>query len=191
MTRTQMFNTRTVKQTVNAGNDGQDSTDRVAVVIVGAGPTGALLAIELARRGVEVRVLDKQHSRPRESRALGLHALTLEVFHRLGLRRGVPRAGPSTHRNEARVMSYTDPDSLQRLWLRVALSDVETTPLVVRAEYVDFIDGHCQPPVRRRELRVARRSASGAGARGMVPQVRDAERVVHARGPRIGGSWDG
>ncbi len=55
------------------------------VVIVGAGPTGVMLAIELARRGVEVRVLDKQPSRSRESRAIGIHARTLEVFHTLGI----------------------------------------------------------------------------------------------------------
>jgi 2-polyprenyl-6-methoxyphenol hydroxylase-like FAD-dependent oxidoreductase len=57
----------------------------VPVVIVGAGPTGVMLAIELARRGVEVRVLDKQPSRPQETRAIGIHARTLEVFDQLGL----------------------------------------------------------------------------------------------------------
>lgn len=51
------------------------------VVIVGAGPTGVMLAIELARREVAVRVLDKQASRPQETRAIGIHARTLEVFH--------------------------------------------------------------------------------------------------------------
>ena len=55
------------------------------VVIVGAGPTAVMLAIELARRGVEVRVLDKQPSPPQESRAIGIHARTLEIFHQLGL----------------------------------------------------------------------------------------------------------
>ncbi|MBV9798566.1 MAG: FAD-dependent oxidoreductase [Solirubrobacterales bacterium] len=35
----------------------------VPVVIVGAGPTGVMLAIELARRGVEVRVFEKQTER--------------------------------------------------------------------------------------------------------------------------------
>ena len=59
--------------------------NRVPVVIVGAGPTGVMLAIELARRGVEVRVLDKERSRPRETRAIGIHARTLEIFHQLGL----------------------------------------------------------------------------------------------------------
>jgi 2-polyprenyl-6-methoxyphenol hydroxylase-like FAD-dependent oxidoreductase len=55
------------------------------VAIVGAGPTGVMLAIELARRGVGVRVLDKQLSRPTETRALGIHARTLEVMHQLGI----------------------------------------------------------------------------------------------------------
>jgi 2-polyprenyl-6-methoxyphenol hydroxylase-like FAD-dependent oxidoreductase len=56
-----------------------------AVVIVGAGPTGVMLAIELARRGVEVSVLDKQPERPQESRAIGIHARTLEIFHQIGI----------------------------------------------------------------------------------------------------------
>jgi 2-polyprenyl-6-methoxyphenol hydroxylase-like FAD-dependent oxidoreductase len=54
------------------------------VVIVGAGPTGVMLAIELARRGVEVSILDKQPERSRESRAIAIHARTLELFHQLG-----------------------------------------------------------------------------------------------------------
>lgn len=57
----------------------------VPVVIVGAGPTGVMLAIELARRGVEVRVLDRQPARPQQTRAIGIHARTLEVFHQLGM----------------------------------------------------------------------------------------------------------
>ena len=57
----------------------------VPVVIVGAGPTGVTLAIELARRGIEVRVLDKQSARSPETRAIGIHARTLEIFHQLGL----------------------------------------------------------------------------------------------------------
>jgi NADPH-dependent dioxygenase len=59
--------------------------DRTPVVIVGAGPTGVMLAIELARRGVEVRVLDKLPCRPQESRALAIHARTLEMFDQLGM----------------------------------------------------------------------------------------------------------
>ena len=63
---------------VSGQNDGR-------VVIIGAGPTGAMLAIELARLGVEVRILDKQPARSQETRAIGIHARTLEVFLQLGL----------------------------------------------------------------------------------------------------------
>jgi 2-polyprenyl-6-methoxyphenol hydroxylase-like FAD-dependent oxidoreductase len=57
----------------------------VPVAVVGAGPTGVMLAIELARRGVEVRIFDKQAAPPRETRAIGIHARTLELFHQLGI----------------------------------------------------------------------------------------------------------
>jgi 2-polyprenyl-6-methoxyphenol hydroxylase-like FAD-dependent oxidoreductase len=57
----------------------------VPVVIIGAGPTGVMLAIELARRGIEVRVVDKQSARSPETRAIGIHARTLEVFHQVGI----------------------------------------------------------------------------------------------------------
>lgn len=55
------------------------------VVIVGAGPTGALLGIELARRGAEVRIIEKASAPPTESRAGGVHSRTLELFARLGI----------------------------------------------------------------------------------------------------------
>jgi 2-polyprenyl-6-methoxyphenol hydroxylase-like FAD-dependent oxidoreductase len=57
----------------------------VPVVIVGAGPTGVMLAIELARRGVQVRILDKEPARSQETRAIALHARTLELFHQIGV----------------------------------------------------------------------------------------------------------
>jgi 2-polyprenyl-6-methoxyphenol hydroxylase-like FAD-dependent oxidoreductase len=61
------------------------SQSDVPVAIVGAGPTGVMLAIELARRGVGVRIFDKQPCRSEETRAIGIHARTLEVFHQLGI----------------------------------------------------------------------------------------------------------
>jgi 2-polyprenyl-6-methoxyphenol hydroxylase-like FAD-dependent oxidoreductase len=53
------------------------------VLIVGAGPVGLTTAIELARRGVAVRVIDKVGQRPLpESRATGHHARTFEHWER-------------------------------------------------------------------------------------------------------------
>lgn len=55
------------------------------VLIVGAGPTGLNLALRLARHGVPFRIID-QHDRPaQESRALAVHARTLEFYRQLGL----------------------------------------------------------------------------------------------------------
>ena len=51
------------------------------VLIIGAGATGLSLAIELARHGVESRIVDKGLPRPKyESRAIGTHAETMRIF---------------------------------------------------------------------------------------------------------------
>jgi 2-polyprenyl-6-methoxyphenol hydroxylase-like FAD-dependent oxidoreductase len=55
------------------------------VLIVGAGPTGLMLANQLARRGVRVMVIDRNAGPSRETRALGVHARSLEIYQRLGL----------------------------------------------------------------------------------------------------------
>ncbi|MGC4850829.1 FAD-dependent oxidoreductase [Micromonospora sp. DT15] len=56
------------------------STD---VLVVGAGPTGLATALTLARRGVEVTVLDRLAAPPTTSRAAVVHAYTLEVLDRI------------------------------------------------------------------------------------------------------------
>ena len=63
------------------------STSRLAIpiLIVGAGPTGLTLAIELARRGVPLRLIDRDPQRPRTSRAIGTQLRTVEVFRLMGI----------------------------------------------------------------------------------------------------------
>ncbi|MFC4013259.1 FAD-dependent monooxygenase [Nonomuraea purpurea] len=55
------------------------------VLIVGAGPTGLTLAVELARRGVDLRIVDKFPQPPTGVRGKGLQPRTLEVFDDLGV----------------------------------------------------------------------------------------------------------
>jgi len=57
----------------------------IDVLIVGAGPTGAALAIDLVRRGLNIRVIDRQPTSFPGSRAKGLQPRTLEVFEDLGV----------------------------------------------------------------------------------------------------------
>ncbi|MEV6825980.1 FAD-dependent oxidoreductase [Amycolatopsis sp. NPDC051102] len=55
------------------------------VLIAGAGPTGTTLAIDLLRRGLAVRIVDKAPHAFEGSRAKGLQPRTLEVFDDLGV----------------------------------------------------------------------------------------------------------
>lgn len=55
------------------------------VLVVGAGPTGLVLALELARRGVSVRVADRADGSAVVGRAVGIQARTLEIFEDLGI----------------------------------------------------------------------------------------------------------
>src|SRR5262250_3080101 len=55
------------------------------VLIVGAGPTGLMLANQLARRGARAQIVDRHAGPARETRALGVQARTLEIYERLGI----------------------------------------------------------------------------------------------------------
>jgi 2-polyprenyl-6-methoxyphenol hydroxylase-like FAD-dependent oxidoreductase len=50
------------------------------VIIVGAGPTGLALAGELAQAGVPTRILERRAARTRDSRAICLHARSMEML---------------------------------------------------------------------------------------------------------------
>jgi 2-polyprenyl-6-methoxyphenol hydroxylase-like FAD-dependent oxidoreductase len=57
---------------------------RADVLVVGAGPVGLVLACELARRGTSMRLIDKLPAPTDESRAIVVHARSLEMMERIG-----------------------------------------------------------------------------------------------------------
>ncbi|ATE53594.1 MULTISPECIES: rifampin monooxygenase [Actinosynnema] len=57
----------------------------IDVIIVGAGPTGVVLAAELRLHGVETLVLDREPEPPAHVRALGLHVRSIELLDQRGL----------------------------------------------------------------------------------------------------------
>src|SRR5262245_6782710 len=63
------------------------------VLIVGAGPTGLVLALWLRHLGVQVRIVDKTAEPGTTSRALAVQARTLEFYRQIGLADAVIACG--------------------------------------------------------------------------------------------------
>ncbi len=63
------------------------------VLIVGAGPTGLVLALWLTKLGVSVRIVDKTKGPGTTSRALAVQARTLEFYRSIGIADAVVKAG--------------------------------------------------------------------------------------------------
>jgi 2-polyprenyl-6-methoxyphenol hydroxylase-like FAD-dependent oxidoreductase len=57
----------------------------IPVLIIGAGPVGLTMAVDLARRGVGVRIVDRLPAPTTESRAIIVHARSLDQLEALGV----------------------------------------------------------------------------------------------------------
>ena len=86
-----------------------DDAPEADVLVVGAGPVGLVLACELARRDVAVRIIDVLPAPRAESRAILVHARTLEMLDRLAVADTVVASGVrmngATMRDGARVLT--------------------------------------------------------------------------------------
>ena len=80
------------------------SPDDPAVLVVGAGPVGLVLACELTRHGVPIRVVDKLAQPTAESRAILVHARSLEMMERIGVVDELIASGIKT----TRTMAHSD-----------------------------------------------------------------------------------
>ncbi len=82
--------------------------DAAGVLIVGAGPIGLTTALELRRRGVACRVVDKLTEAPQYAKAVGVQPRTLELWEAAGvlpavLDAALPMRGQYVYRNGDRV----------------------------------------------------------------------------------------
>ena len=69
------------------------ATGRDGVLIVGAGPTGLVLALWLARLGIRARIIDRTSGPGTTSRAVAVQARTLELYRQVGLADAVVARG--------------------------------------------------------------------------------------------------
>ncbi len=78
-----------------------------SVLVVGAGPVGLVLACELARRSVPIRVIDKLPTATDESRAILIHARSLEMLERIGVVEEIVASGVKTTAMEMHAAGHT------------------------------------------------------------------------------------
>lgn len=65
----------------------------IDVLVIGAGPTGLTAAAEAARHGLSVRIIERRATRATYSKALVIHARTLEILEVLGCAQPILDAG--------------------------------------------------------------------------------------------------
>ncbi|KAH6626769.1 FAD binding domain-containing protein [Chaetomium sp. MPI-SDFR-AT-0129] len=114
-------------------------THNCDVLIVGAGPVGGALALELALHGVSFRIIDKEPVRNDKSRALVIQPRTLELLNRHGAADTIVQRGRILHGGCVYVN--------KKLATEMVLDDLGTTdteftlPLnVSQAETEKFLD---------------------------------------------------
>jgi len=85
----------------------------VSVLICGAGTAGLTLAIDLARRGVSFRLIDKLEEPFRGSRGKGIQPRTQEVFEDLGILDRIVAAAIRCSANIQRMAVFATPRLLK------------------------------------------------------------------------------
>lgn len=66
---------------------------KTEVLIIGAGPAGLMMACQLALRNISFRIVDKTGDHTTQSRALVIHARSIEIFQQMGIAEEVLQEG--------------------------------------------------------------------------------------------------
>ncbi|MDN5795308.1 MAG: FAD-dependent monooxygenase [Intrasporangium sp.] len=90
------------------------NTTPVDVLVVGAGPVGLALAVDVAAHGGTVRVLERRNHPDRPSRAMIVHPRTLEVLRPLGVVDGILARADTSPQADIHVGRRVVPVRLER-----------------------------------------------------------------------------
>ncbi|MDR9416147.1 MAG: NAD(P)/FAD-dependent oxidoreductase [Gracilimonas sp.] len=134
----------------------KNSTSEIPVLIVGGGPVGLFLAIALLREGIRCKVLEKRIERIADSRSLGIHPVSLELFDELGITAPFLKSGLKIKKGIAFANSkklgeiqFTNcpgphnyilacPQNVTENILRDELTNLNSTALITDAEFIRF-----------------------------------------------------
>ena len=123
------------RTSINPAQKNEDGPD-VDVLVVGGGPTGLAAAAEALRHGLSVRIVERRSERGTFSKALVVHARTMEVFAIMGVDREIRDVGAqfaalnlhfNNRRTRVRVDLLDQPwgDTAYPYWLSVPQHDTE------------------------------------------------------------------
>ena len=155
------------------------------VLVIGAGPTGLVLAYWLKRLGMRVRIVDKTSEPGTTSRALGVQARTLEFYKQVGLAdalidawSGIRRRQPVGARRQGRraprsATMGAGPQSRIPYMLIFPQDEHERLLIERLAEAGVHVE-------RRTELLSLRRSATGGSSRAYADRTAE-RRICEAR----------
>ena len=82
------------------------------VLIVGAGPSGLMMAAQLLRYGVQPLIIDRKKGPTNQSKALAVQARSLEIYRQMGLadqalQEGIPVENVSVSKNSKELMHFS------------------------------------------------------------------------------------
>jgi 2-polyprenyl-6-methoxyphenol hydroxylase-like FAD-dependent oxidoreductase len=175
------------------------------VLVVGAGPVGLVLACELARRGTRFRLIDKLERPTDESRAIVVHARSLEMVERIGVLDELIASGVRTTGMEL----HADGESIGRIRLDTvdspfpfSVSTAQTETERVLTERLAGLGGSIERGVElvgfeqdEREVRSTLRRADGSEATVVSSYIVGTDgshsTVRRLAGTKLEGSFEG
>lgn len=123
------------------GSTREDPVTEAEVLVVGAGPAGLMLGCELRARGVDCLLVERETEIDPRTRAVMVHAASLERFEALGLREALEARGVTQLRigfhtlSRSWALDFTDQDTPFPYYLNVPQPEVEA---VLAAAYRDL-----------------------------------------------------
>lgn len=150
------------------------------VLIVGAGPVGLTVANELARHGVNYRIIDRAPNASDKTKALGVMARTLELFEKMGVSESFISKGHKAYCfnlfSEGKQLAHFDFNHLiQSPYPYVLMVPQNITEAILN----EHLANHGNPV--EREIELAGFTQKGNGIEATLRRADGSEETVSAR----------
>src|SRR5262244_1039034 len=161
------------------------------VLIIGAGPTGLSLACQFVRYGIDFLIVEKNERITPFSKALGVHARTLEIYEQIGLARKAIEQGAIAERGRLLVGGEVRGE-LEFSKIGEGLSPYPYVLMLEQSKneqlLYEYLKSHGKDALWKRELENFSQTEAGVTARVKTPdgasQIIEAKYLVGCDGPK-------